>query len=343
MYVIRWSRYPNLAANDAARRWLQSVADLGLAANTVEAYGRSVEAFLGFSRATGVAPDQARRDHVAAFVRSVSVRKGALANGPLCIANATIQQRLTAIRLFYDFLVEEQRMQINPVGRGHYTAGRAFGGMRHKGLVPRWRKLPWIPTEDEWKAFLEILKSRPLRQRLMACLAYDAALRREELCSLRTEDFDPSRRMLTVRAETTKNRNERILPYSPVSSNLFHEYLADRRKLSRGRGPLFLSASNRNSAQPLSIWTWSKEIKTLARESGVARFTTHTFRHLRLTDLARAGWDVHEIAKLAGHRSVQTTLLYVHLSGAELAERVAKTITQLTAARLALLSQAGRQ
>ncbi|MCZ4525833.1 tyrosine-type recombinase/integrase [Rhodococcus erythropolis] len=44
----------------------------------------------------------------------------------------------------------------------------------------------------------------------MLALAYDAALRREELCSLRTDDLDPAHRTLRIRAETTKNRLERI-------------------------------------------------------------------------------------------------------------------------------------
>jgi len=39
----------------------------------------------------------------------------------------------------------------------------------------------------------------------MLALAYDSALRREELCSLRTDDLDPAHRTLRVRAETTKN------------------------------------------------------------------------------------------------------------------------------------------
>jgi integrase/recombinase XerD len=57
-----------------------------------------------------------------------------------------------------------------------------------------------------------------------------------------------------------------------------------------------------------------------------------------LTDLARSGWDVHEIAKFAGHRSIQTTLLYIHLSGVELSAKVADTIAELTSTRLALLN-----
>jgi len=43
---------------------------------------------------------------------------------------------------------------------------------------------------------------------VMLALAYDAALRREELCCLRTDDLDPAHRMLRVRAETTKTRRE---------------------------------------------------------------------------------------------------------------------------------------
>jgi integrase len=47
-------------------------------------------------------------------------------------------------------------------------------------------------------------------------------------------------------------------------------------------------------------------------------------RHLCLTDLARAGWDIHEIACFAGHRHPQTTLLYIHLSGRDLAAKFSR-------------------
>ena len=227
---------------------------------------------------------------------------------------------------------------VNPVGRGHYVPGSSVGGMRHRGLIPRHRKLPWIPGDSEWAALLALVKAKSIRHRLMFCLAYDSALRREELCSLRTEDFDPARRLLNIRAEITKNKTQRVVPYSMTSSHLFQEYLCDRRAMGSSRGPLFLSTSNRNCGKPLSFWSWSKEICALADESNVIELSTHTFRHLRLTDLARSGWDVHEIAKFAGHRSIQTTLLYIHLSGVELSAKVAHTIAELTNTRLALLN-----
>ena len=128
------------------------------------------------------------------------------------LSNATLQQRLVPVRLFYDFLVEEGVRDSNPVGRGAYTPGRQFGSGGSRPLVPRMVKLPWIPGEAEWLRLLEVFRAEPVRNRVMLALAYDAALRREELCSLRTDDLDPAHRTIRVRAETTKTRRERVVP-----------------------------------------------------------------------------------------------------------------------------------
>src|SRR5205085_4246691 len=179
----------------------------------------------------------------------------------------------------------------NPVGRGRYTPGKRFGGQRDRGLLSRYHKLPWIPNDEQWSAILETARNEPLRNRVMLAFAYDAALRREELCALETADIDPSHRLLRIRAETTKNMMERMVPYSEATSTLYAAYLHERRKLSHNRGPLFLSESARNIGQPITIWTWPKVAKALAERSGVKQSTTHTLRHLGLPDLARAGRD----------------------------------------------------
>lgn len=223
------------------------------------------------------------------------------------------------MRLYYDYLIEEGLRNTNPVGRGRYTQTKNFGGER--GLLPRYKELPWIPTDAVWLQIVNIAKGESLRNRLMMALAYDAALRREELCLLETHDIDPAHRLVRIRAETTKNRRERIVPYSVATGELYRHYLQHRRILSRQRGALFLSESRRNTAQPITLWTWSKVILSLAKRAQCPKFSTHTLRHLCLTDLARAGWDIHEIATFAGHRSTSTTLQYIHLSGRELAAK----------------------
>jgi integrase/recombinase XerD len=268
--------------------------------------GRGLSEFLLTCEQQGVDPVAASRADVAVFVRDLtsrpSLRGVNVVDSGAGLANATIQQRLVPVRLFYDFLMEEGLRESNPVGRGRYTPGLRVGAGAQRGLVPRLTKLPWIPGEDEWLRLLEAARGEPVRNRVMLALAYDAALRREELCSLRTDDVDPGRRMLRIRAETTKNRLERMVPYSASTGALLQEYLVHRAGISRARGLLFLSESRRNHAQPLTLWTWSKVVRRIAVDSGVERFSTHTIRHLCLTDLARMGWEVHAIAAFAGHR-----------------------------------------
>jgi integrase/recombinase XerD len=167
----------------------------------------------------------------------------------------------------------------------------------------------------------------------MIALAYDAALRREELCGLETRDLDPAHRLLRVRAEISKSRRDRVVPYSATSGALLKAYLAERRALSRGQGRLFLSESRRNKSQPLTLWTWSKVVRQIADAAELPRFSTHTFRHLSLTHLARAGWDIHEIAKFAGRRNVSTALQYIISQGA-ISRRRSRAEWQAVAASL---------
>jgi site-specific recombinase XerD len=131
MHVILWARCPLIANNDYARRWLQSVADLGHAPNTVEAYSRAVEEYLSFTKGLGVPVAEARRDHMAAYVRSLLTKNRPNAtvieiDASMGLSNASIQQRLTAVRLFYDFLMEEEQCGANPVGhRATFSVGNA--------------------------------------------------------------------------------------------------------------------------------------------------------------------------------------------------------------------------
>ena len=254
------------------------------------------------------------------------------------LANATLQQRLVPVRLFYDFLVEEGVRNSNPVGRGRYGARRTVGA-GGRALVPRLVKMPWIPTDQQWRDVLAVFRDEPIRNWLMLALAYDGALRREELCSLRTDDLDPAHRMVMVRAETTKTRRGRSVPYSASSGALLAAYLQHRGTISRSRGPLFLSESRRNHAEPLSLWTWSKVVRRVALAADVPQFSTHTTRHLCLTDLARMGWELHTIATFAGHQSTDSTLRYIHLSGRELSDKLNRGMAEIHTWRISLLAE----
>lgn len=323
--------------------WITLQRDLGKAPNTIAAYARGIVDFAAFCRAQGVDLLHVRKGNIAAYLSDLQARPpggrpagrvdNSLAKHRLP-SNASLRHRLTIVRLFYDHLMEEGLRATNPVARGRRGVLDRTRHRGDRGLVPMHRALPWIPSEVQWNTILEAARTEPIRNRLMLALAYDCALRREELCALETSDLDPAHRLVTIRAETTKTKAGRIIPYSAVTGELLAVYLRERRALSRARGPLFLSTSPRNRGMPISKWTWSKVMHALGLRAGEPKLGTHTMRHLCLTDLARVGWDIHEIACFAGHRSVQSTLLYIHLSARDLSVKFAATAAELHEARL---------
>lgn len=341
-----WERFPLIASNCYARRWIQSCTSLGLARNTVTAYMYAMEGFLGFAQGHSIDLRCTSQEAIARYVgelRTQPRRSGAsvtrIDSGGF-LSNATLQQRLTAVRLFFEFLVDEGLVRNNPVSRGRHTLSSRFGARGERSLVQKFHKLPWIPTEAQWTALLAVVRDEPRRNRCMLAFAYDAALRREELCELRSGDLDPAHRLLRIRAETTKGRRERVVPYSDTSGQLLRDYLLHRRYVASDRQALFLSESPRNRGAPITLWTWSKVIRSIALRANVPSFSTHTLRHLCLTDLARSGWQLHEIARFAGHQSLETTRQYIHLSGQDLAERLAKTMRQIHSWRVDALAGA---
>jgi integrase/recombinase XerD len=332
MSRVRWECYPLVAASEMARAWLQIQAHLQLAPQTVDAYGRGLNDYLTFCAKLQIVPETVTREQVALYVQDLATRPNPKGSTVLSItsgrglSNSTMQQRITVLRLFCDYLVEMHLRPDNPVGRGQYAAGKGFAGARDRGLLPHYHKLPWIPSDQEWCDVLQALSTERLRNQTMLLLAYDGALRREEVVTVEIGDFEFAYRQIRIQAEHAKNGAERVVGYSKLTSRFLEAYLLHRRALSAGHGPLFLSESRRNPREPLSCIMWSKVVQDIARRVNLPRFTTHTPRHLRLTHLARAHMDLHQIAAYAGHRSLQTTMLYIHLSGVELTEAVSQSL-----------------
>jgi integrase/recombinase XerD len=190
--------YTALAAVPHAHAWLQDLEHFERSPNTLDAYGRDLADYLAFCQHQRIDVVSATREHVGLFVQELRNRSNphgskthptALGTG---LAPATLQRRLTVVRLFYDYLVELSVRATNPIPRGRYTSANQFGQPAARGLLRRVYRQPWIPNELQWHAILDALKTASIRDRFMFALSYDAALRREELCALQVDDFDPA-------------------------------------------------------------------------------------------------------------------------------------------------------
>jgi integrase/recombinase XerD len=312
--------------------WIELISNFGLSHNTVKAYRRVLTDFQRFCDSRSFLIEKLNREQLSQYVRHLLERhpvRNRIPNRKITLSNATVRQHITVLRQFYGYLVDEGFLEINPVYRNGQS-NEIRGRKSQRAIVPEHVKLPWIPSDEEWMKLIQVIREQSARNKLMFALAYDAALRREELCLLNVSDIDPSKRLIHLKAHTTKSKRDRVVPYAAPTGQLLAAYLSRRRLFYSKSKSLFLSESPRNYGEPISAWTWTKTVEELADKAGVSQFTTHSFRHLRLTDLARAGWELHEISNFAGHRCPETTLIYIHLSGRDLALRINNSMGFLT-------------
>src|SRR5260370_14815577 len=250
MCEVSWARFPLVAADGDARRWLQFTANLGRGSNTVEAYGRALDDHLRFCASLGADPLTLRPDVVADWIGDLHARRNRLEtklrhiDSRAGLSNATIQQRVIAVRSFYEYLVEDGLRERNPVRRGE--SGRR-GRRPIRGLVGRVERAPWIPNERAWARILDASRTEPLRNRLMVAMAYDGALRREELVQIEVDDIEPAHALIHLRAETTKSKRARDVAFGTATGQLLVSYFRERSRLfGRLNGRLLLSNSARN-------------------------------------------------------------------------------------------------
>ena len=160
-------RWPVLTTCPEAVNWLEIQANLGLARRTIEAYARGLADYFAVCDRDGVDPLTAERAAIARYVRDLTRRpnhRGANVvafDSGVGLANATLQQRLVAVRLFYDHLIEEGRRETNPVGRGRYTPGKGVWWLSRPRVWCRVsRSCPGFPPTSSGVPFWRLPKRR---------------------------------------------------------------------------------------------------------------------------------------------------------------------------------------
>lgn len=358
--TVKWDHYPRVAAHEAARSFVERLVLKQKRPKTVDAYARAIEDLLTyFSEREPAQVLEADETDLDEYIVSLKQRgpkkrgRGGMVEEETKIryltgrklSDNTIAQRVVACRLFYDYLLRKRLRvdPINPIARG--SNGRD-GRRPERGPISPKRRLPWVPSDEVWEQLVRhVLLNEDARTQAMILLAYDAALRREELMSLRVDDIDWAQEIVTVRSETTKGGRMRHVPVSTAVLHLVRHYIeGDRRSLvaaydSEDAGPIFLSESTRNPGCPLTVGAFDEIIERVREKVDLPALTPHTLRHQRCTILKRAGVSLDDIALFAGHKSTQSTLLYIHLAPTELSKRIRAKVKRFDCSISALIEQ----
>ena len=274
-------------------------AEQGAATNTLLGYGRDLKDFAAWLERRGAALLEASQDDVEAYLVACE------AEG---LAGSTRARRLSSIRQFYRFAVEEGWRPDNPAIR-----------LRGPG---RARHLPGTLSVEEVE---RLLKTAPqigrgaderARNAALVALLYATGMRVSELVGLPVAAARGDPEMLLIRG---KGGKERLVPLSPPARAVLAEWLARRDAVkARAASPhLFPSGGKAGHLTRHRFYALIKEI-ALAAGIDPAQVTPHRLRHAFATHLLAGGADLRVIQTLLGHADLATTEIYTHVLDARL-------------------------
>ena len=253
-----------------------------------------------------------------------------LADGESGLSARTIQRRLSSISGLYGFLVACGEVDANPVPRGLSNRKRSRTD-RGTPLVRTPRTLPKILEPGDVDQL--IAACRRWRDRAMVEAMVFGGLRRVEVLGLRLEDLKfPQRRVFIAEG---KGGHQRIVPVSARFFDSVANYLDAERPENSTTDRLFVVLKGPNTGGRLSAKGLDQLIVSARERAGLKHCTCHELRHTCLTRLREAGMSLEAVQAQAGHRSIESTRIYLHLANDWLADEYLRASDAIDAARFA--------
>lgn len=207
----------------------------------------------------------------------------------------TISNTRRILNCFFEWCVQEQIVQANPVRR--ITAIKVEKSPRH-GMK---------------RIELEYLRNAcsDLREKALVDFLYSTGARVTELCNARIGNIDWEKK--TILIEHGKGNVSRFTYLNPECEVSLRAYLASRRDDS----PYVFARVRGRSTSPLDAKSVQNAVDRIAAASGKTfsvRITPHVFRHTIATVLLRNGMPVEQVQRFLGHANINTTMVYAEVS-----------------------------
>ncbi len=167
------------------------------------------------------------------------------------------------------------------------------------------KKLPVVLTKQEVNQLFEAALTK--KSRLILEFLYSSGLRVSEIVKLKPTDLDLAENIGWVREG--KGKKDRMFILSEKLSKKLKKFIEKNKEWN------FLYSREK----PLTTRNIQKIVQKAAQKAGINKEVhPHTLRHSFATHLLDAGVDIRKIQVLLGHESINTTMLYTHISSSEL-------------------------
>ncbi len=231
---------------------------------------------------------------------------------------SSISRKISAIRQFYKFLIQENRIQEDP---SLFIASPSASKKLPKAISPEiLEKILNVvdhgshyANEKSEQGDLK-LKALRLRDRAMVYFLYATGVRVSELIQLPMQHMDLEAGYARVMG---KRKKERVVPFVPIVTQYLDEYLKTARPLllSMSANPdseIFFIGIGGEGLTRQGFW---KTLKKIAVAAGLSEsLHPHMLRHTFATELLKSGMDLRSLQMLLGHADMQTTQVYTHIA-----------------------------
>lgn len=220
------------------------------------------------------------------------------------LKNTTISRRISALRTFYNYLLEKGLVKSN-----------IFLNVKNPKLE---KKLPNYLNYTEIEELLASIDTKTdegLERRLLIEMFYSTGCRVGEMVNVKISDIDFSSKTIKVMGKGSK---ERIVYYGDYASKYLEDYLKNKDK----KGYLFTN----KRGEKLTIEEVEYIVRDIIKHISIkTHVTPHTLRHTFATHLLNNGADIRTVQELLGHANLSTTGIYTHVSSDRLKDVYFKT------------------
>ena len=265
-----------------------------LSVNTIKAYQRDLNRLLDFLDGREVTR-WSEIDNKCARAYPASLYQSG-------IAGSSIQRMLSGCRSFFEFLLKNGVVSLNP-----------FEGV----AAPRSRrKLPETLSVDELSELLSRHDGSAIavRDQAMLELFYTSGMRLSELAAL---DFDTPDFEAGEISVIGKGNKQRIVPVGSKAREALREWLGRRNELAlETETALFVN----NRGLRISVRGIQYRLNQWAKASGLGRrLHPHMLRHSFASHVLESSGDLRAVQEMLGHSDISTTQIYTHLDFQHLA------------------------
>ena len=220
------------------------------------------------------------------------------------LKNTTISRRISALRTFYNYLLEKGLVKSN-----------IFLNVKNPKLE---KKLPNYLNYTEIEELLASIDTKTdegLERRLLIEMFYSTGCRVGEMVNVKISDIDFSSKTIKVMGKGSK---ERIVYYGDYASKYLEDYLKNKDK----KGYLFTN----KRGEKLTIEEVEYIVRDIMKHISIkTHVTPHTLRHTFATHLLNNGADIRTVQELLGHANLSTAGIYTHVSSDRLKDVYFKT------------------